>query len=235
MQPLEITVISSFAEDEIFYTEFEETEIHKGGPALWIIKALESLNFNPRVFTGKLNAKVKIIRENMEERGSIVSVEPIILPSLLSADLFIISTISDEFNLENIKKIHGTVALDIQGYARKLKNTNKKLMIPKEIVTSITMLKGTETEVACLEDEFLNDQKRRTLIITKGETGFDIFFHEKKYEFAANRIFVKNTIGAGDSFFTAFAVEFLRTNNILKSGEFGKVFVEKFLKAKLND
>lgn len=232
---IKIAVISSFAEDEVFYAESKKTEIYKGGPALWITKALESLEYTSQIFTGKDNAKVKIIRRNNEENGSIVSVEPIILPSTLSADLFIISTIADEFNLEDIKKMSGIVALDVQGFVRKLKTNNKKLVISGQIANKVSILKGTKEEVSYVDDKFLDDQKKRILIITKGEIGFDIFFNEKEHRFFANPISVKNTIGAGDSFFTAFAVEFLRTKDILKSGEFAKIFVENFLKSKSSE
>ncbi len=232
---IKIAVISSFAEDEVLYAESKKTETHKGGPALWITKVLEeSLGCTLQIFTGKANARVKIIRKSNEENGSIVSVEPIILPETLGADLFIISTISDEFNFEDIKKMHGVVALDIQGFVRKLRTNNKKLRISEQIANKVSILKGTEEEVSHVDDKFLDDQKKRILIITKGEIGFDIFFHERKYEFIANPISVKNTIGAGDSLFAAFAVEFLRTKDILKSGEFAKIFVENFLKSKPN-
>ena len=132
----------------------------------------------------------------------------------------------------------GIIALDIQGFVRKLKtnNTNnKKLGISEQIANKISILKGTEEELSYIDNKFLDDQKRRILIITKGEMGFDIFFKEKEYRFIANPIFAKNTIGAGDSFFTAFAVEFLRTKDILKSGESAKIFVENFLKSKSNE
>ncbi len=231
-QDIKIVIISSFAEDEVFYSESGKTENYEGGPALWITKSLESLNYSPKVYTGRKKAVIKITREKDEETGTIDSVESILLPTDTSADLFIISTISDEFDLKEIKKINGIIALDIQGYVRKLKGINKKLMIPQEVADKISIIKGTENEISYLEDSFVNDQKKRVFIITKGERGFDIFCESNQYEFLASPVSAKNTIGAGDSLLAVFAAEFLRTEDVLVSGKFAKIFVENFLKAK---
>lgn len=229
---IKIAVVSSFAEDEISYVESIETETRDGGPALWITTTLMTLGYAPLVFSGEHNAKVKIIRDKNKDSGSVTSVDPIVFPDMLKADLFIISTISDELNLNEINKMHGTVVLDIQGFVRKLKMTNKKLAIPQGVANKIAVLKGTEEEVLYLEKKFLDDQKSRILLVTKGEKGFSIFSSGICYEFTPKDISTGNTVGAGDSLLTAFAVELQNTNDILRAGEFGKKYVEEFLRLK---
>lgn len=232
---IKITVISSFAEDEVFYAESKKTEILKGGPALWITKALESLNYAPQIFTGKDNAKVKITRENSEESGSVVSVEPIILPGALSADLFIISTISDEFDLAYIKKINGIVALDGQGFVRKSKSRNMKMDIPEDILEKICILKLTKEEARFTTIRTLDGQKNRILLITDGSRGFVIYANNKKYAFEARKINPIDTIGAGDTFFTAFCVRYSEKRKIEDVAMYAKEYTEKFLCSKDTD
>ncbi len=166
-----------------------------------------------------------------EEKGKIISCGKIKVASPLRADGIVISTIGDEFNLKDISKIHGVIALDVQGFVRTRKGANLDF---KGVLKNIAILKATRSELETLAPTDVRDQKKRILLITRGADGFEIFAEGQHYIFRNKKIAARDTIGAGDVLLTAFLVAFLRTNDSKLAGSFALDYVTKFIENKSN-
>lgn len=223
-----IILISTFAHDSIRYASENKATVREGGPAFWISGIIPKTRQNFQIVTGNTKARVSIIVSKTSERGKILSVSSIPFPNPRKADLFIISTIANEFKLTNIGKLHGMIAMDIQGYVRSCKN--RRLRIPTAIAPRIAILKGTRKEIDRLNDRFIEAQKNRILLITKGNSGFEMFSQGQHYKFSGNPIIVKDTIGAGDVFFGAFCYKYLEQGDVEEAAFYAHLRVEKFLR-----
>ena len=62
-----------------------------------------------------------------------------------------------------------------------------------------------------------------------------MYFKNKKYIFCAKKMKLKNTIGAGDTFFAALVANFIKIKNLIRSGKFAIEEVEKFLLTKIKN
>lgn len=228
-----IVIISSFASDKIRYQDVGVVKIKKGGPAFWISKTLKKKKLEFRMLSGKKPAEVAINIDKTGERGVFLSISKIHLKSKKKAAAFIISTVANEFSLNEINKLSGLVALDIQGYVRALKSKkDSKIKIPERITKKIDILKATREEARFLEKKFISDQKRRILILTEGHRGVDIFYHGRRLFLKVDKVSSIDTIGAGDVFLTIFVIEFLKGKNIKESGMAAINFTKKFLEEK---
>jgi hypothetical protein len=227
-----IVVISSFAKDEIINLDTRLTRIKRGGPAFFISQALRKIGATPTLITGDKESSVRIVVERKEEKGEIIYTAPIILSKEMTADLFIVSTIGEEFELKDIKKFSGIIAVDGQGYVRKYKAKNKKLMIPREIGDKISVLKITDSEILFFGKRFLTRQKNRILLITCGRKGFEIYAFGGKYIHRAKEIAVDDAVGAGDTLFATFCFSYLNNRDARRSATFAKAQVENFLRNK---
>ena len=148
----------------------------------------------------------------------------------------LISSVLDEFNLDNLQNYQGKVFLDIQGYGRDRNDFGqKKLWEPNDnIFANIFCLKGTKEELKNIPSKYIQKQKKKILIITNGEYGSEIFSFGKHYLIKPLSIIVcKNTIGAGDTFMANFVIRFLRTTNVLDSAKYATSKTSIFLKSKI--
>ncbi|MFQ6049881.1 MAG: PfkB family carbohydrate kinase, partial [Candidatus Paceibacterales bacterium] len=79
-------------------------------------------------------------------------------------------------------------------------------------------LKGTGEELKYIPEIWLNQQKQKILITTKGKLGCEVFIFGKKFKIdVKKKIPVLNTIGAGDVFFAYTISKFLKTTNFVES------------------
>lgn len=227
-----IVIISSFAKDEIANLDTGFTRIKKGGPAFFISNTLRKIGAKPVLITGDKESLVRITVAGGEEKGEIVYTAPIILSKKMAADFFIISTIGDEFKLKEIKKLSGAIAVDGQGYVRKYKKKNGKLIIPREIGEKISILKITDSEALFFDKNFLTSQKKRILLITRGRKGFEVYAFGRKYIYKAEEIIVDNAVGAGDTLFAFFCFSYLHDGDAQRAALDAKIWVENFLRNK---
>lgn len=221
-----ISIISTFAEDRITYLETGKRKTAIGGPAFWITKALRKLRTPYSLISPHKRAITNIVAQGGEETGSLVFVPKIKIGRNLKGN-FIISTLADEFELGKIRRLVGFVALDIQGYARVSK---KQIPLTERVAESIPLLKATREEIKKLDKRVAASQKKRILIVTKGNQGFDIYKNGKMHSFASRPVKTKDTLGAGDSFLSAFVVEYLKNGDHLKAARFAQKYVENFLR-----
>jgi len=213
-----LTVFSTFAVDKLIDENRKAIREQKGGPAFFIASALKRENINFNFVTAPL-VKVEILIKDGEEFGRIkqknkpkkINFSTITTPSLL------ISTILNDFDLKGAGVFKGNIFLDIQGYVRNGAKFGKKKQwkLPKKIASSIFCLKGTEEELKFIPFSLQREQKQKILLITKGKLGCEIWVKGENKIIKPKKVIenIKNTIGAGDSFFAYFISEFLRTEN----------------------
>lgn len=227
-----IQLVSSFADDTIINLNDGTKKKSKGGPAHWITSVFKKQKINFKLLASKKRAKIRIKIIGDHEEGKILSCPQI--PTLKTIEDLptLISTIKDEFDLTNILKINNTIALDIQGYIRKL-SKGSKFILPREIYTRINILKGTEDELMLVDPIFLEDQKNRTLIVTKGSLGFKLYHKGKCIQLQTDRLSPIDTIGAGDILLASFFCEFIRKKNIWTAAIFAQAEVKNFLTRKI--
>jgi len=219
-------VISSLAKDVLIYGNGLK-EVRSGGPAYWISKTLKDLKVPYRQVLAKPEAEIEI--RMPEEKGIIKSVGRVKINHPIQSKGIIISTIGNEFNLVDLNKFHGTIALDIQGFAR----TSEKGKIDfQKTLKRITILKATKSELGFMNAEDVCDQKKRLLLVTRGIQGFEVFYRNQRHIFVSSKKKVFNTIGAGDVLLTAFLVKFLETKNPKSAGLFALDYVTKFIENK---
>ena len=181
--------------------------------------------------TGKHPAKVNVIVSKTGETGNIVSVDKISANQKSSSDAYLISTIGDEYDLKNINKLSGFVAVDLQGYVRTQKHN--LFTFPERTLQKINLIKATESELKKINPEIVKQQKRRILLVTKGSRGFSIFYKNHGYHFNVRKLVkAKNTIGARDTLFAIFVVEYLKSKNISEAACAARTYVKKFLSEK---
>lgn len=227
-----IIVISSFAEDVV--TDLQDAvQTLSGGPAYWIQNTFGKVSQPFRIITGKETSRVHIQLLPDGETGSSVVTSPIELPDAVSADLFLISTIFDEFSLDQLTHLSGKIVLDVQGYVRVAKKNNRLFSIPTHLADKISVLKATKDELKFVDPEMVERQKKKILIVTRGSAGFEVFSNSICTLFnSTNVVAAQNTIGAGDVFLSSFCSFFLKSESVLDAASRAREMVEKFLQDK---
>jgi hypothetical protein len=236
-QKSSVTILSTFAEDKLLNERGQFIRKQKGGPAFYLTKAFRDENIDFELITAP-TIEVEILIKSGEEYGRIKKKpKPQKIDfSSISTPYLLISTLLDEFDLNGISSFNGKVFLDVQGYVRNGKDFGKKKYwkIPNEVTQSVFCLKGTKKEIKYLPKSFVESQKQKILLITKGKSGCEIYAFGKKKSIKPS-VIVKNTetIGAGDYFFACFLTYFLKTNNPFLSGRYATEKTSNFLLSKL--
>ena len=231
-----ITILSTFTEDKIIDESNKSTETQKGGPAFYIANVFkkEKVIFNV-IKTPTIKIEIKLEKDGEVGR---VRVRPRVKKidfSKIKSKFLVISTILKEFNLSGISKYKGKVFLDIQGYVRDGQNLGgKKLFCQNnEVTDSIFCLKGTKEEIGYLQKDFIKTQKKKILIMTKGDKGCEVFILGEKYTIKPRKALkTKNTIGAGDTFLGHFIVYLYKYGDPIKGLRFATEKTSKFLEKK---
>lgn len=226
-------VIASFAQDEVHDTRSGIRELRPGGLAYWINLCFESIKSSLAIHTAKTPAIVSISVSEGEETGVILHV-PRIMPlsqNYRDASLFMVSTISDEYDLHDLEQTTGIHALDVQGYLRSNFFSRPDSEIDF-VLKLFEIVKMTESEMGVIPVHIVNEFKKRICLVTKGSKGFSLFENGIETIFEATKINTQDTIGAGDTFFAAFCSEYIKSNNSIAAANFAKIQVELFLRNK---
>ena len=229
----EITIFSTFTKDKIIDEQGTIMKEEIGGPAFYLSNVFtkEDILFN--LVTGPV-MEIEVLMTESGEVGKVNKKSKIrkIDFSKVKTPFIAISTILKDFDLINIFSFKGKIFLDIQGYVRDgTKLGGKQHWIPsKKIMSSIFCLKGTEEEIKYISPSFIEQQKQKTMIITKGSLGCDVFVNNKKYMIKPQKqISILNTIGAGDTFFAYLITHFLKGTELLESAEYAVNKTSDFL------
>lgn len=206
------------------------TKITKGGPDFFMEKVLKKHNVKYSIHVDK--AKI-MIRVNGEEKGKLNSkLREKKIKNINSKDIVIISTVDREWILDDSFDGMAKVFLDVQGYIRSA--AKDPSIYTLKFWNKIACIKGNRKEISKLPRKIVDRQKKKLLIVTKGDEGSTIYFKNKKYLFRAKKIKTQDTIGAGDTFFANLIISLLvKRNDIIQSGNFATRETEKFLVKKI--
>jgi len=229
-----LRVYSSYSEDRILDDRNKIIAIRKGGPAFFIGNILDKHKCAYILKIGSA-AVVEIKVKKDEETGRVKNkIRTNEVPLRNSRNAVIISTIGREWIIRSDKRTNALIFLDIQGYVRDLHHFGRRKYFKAKFLDNIFCLKGNQEEIRYLPKEVVDKQKRKCLVVTKRRKGSIIYYKGKKFVFVPKlTVKAENTIGAGDTFFACFVLNFLRTKgNIQESGEFATVETIQFLKSK---
>ena len=227
-----ISVVSSFADDIVYYGSLSDSQRCHAGPAFYISKVLQKEGLDFKLISED-SMVVEILVTPSGELGK-VPVKPSTkkIPSKLS-DWAIISTVLNEWDIASIRDWPTFLFVDLQGYVRDGDDFGKK-RIWKDIAQfadKIFCLKGTREEIGQLPPLVLQDQKKRLLLITNGDKGVDVYYRgTHTYVPSGQIIRSNNTIGAGDTFLAYFVSAMFRGDNPVKATRYASERTALFLK-----
>ena len=214
-------LVSSFAKDVLI--KEDAREVKRGGPALFISEVLRKNNIQFKMVTSK-EAIVEIDMKNNAEKGRIKQIYPIKADLNNNARFVLISTLLDEFKLKAFGRF---CCLDIQGYVRDGTNFGKKKFFDSEEIEKFAIVKATKEEIEYIPKARV--RRINILLLTDGANGFEVIQNGRTNFFAVDKLEVDNTIGAGDTFFAAFCLNFFTTRDIFQSAEYAEKTVSRFL------
>ena len=233
-----VTVISTFAKDKLLDEKGEIASEQKGGPAYFITNVLkkESVLFDLK--TSK-EITVELLLKDGDEFGRIPEkITPMLIDfSKIKTPEMLISFVANQCKLESLQLYKGRVFLDIQGYVRNVSNFGKKKFwsVSKKISNNIFGLKAADYELKFIPKSIVEKQKKKLLIVTKGELGVEVYWVSERYLLRPKTIIkAKNTIGAGDTFFAYFVSRFTKTNNVKNSCSYALEKTSEFLTSKVS-
>ena len=235
-QENKITILSTFANDKLVNASGALLGRQKGGPAFYLKRAFEKENVSLK--TGP-KMEVQILMTKNREFGKVPKIpkQKVIRFSQIKTSFLLISSVLNELDLAKHPNYRGKVFFDIQGYVRNGNDFGKKkLWKPNEkIFANIFCLKGTKEEVQNIPRQYVEAQKQKVLLITKGKLGCEIFAFGKRYNIKPSKVVAsKNTIGAGDTFFAYFVSRFAKTAKILDSAKYAVKKTSLFLSKQNN-
>jgi bifunctional ADP-heptose synthase (sugar kinase/adenylyltransferase) len=225
-----IKVFSTYTKDTIYNVNSGEKITRDGGPAFFIENVFKKNKI--KYIMNAHRAKIKIeVKDGIEKGVLDGSLKTREIESIRDNDIVVISTVNKEWVLSSNLLNGAKIFLDVQGYVR---NARKNRGIYKlDFWNNLFCIKINNQEIKELPKKIINNQRKKCLIITKGSKGAVIYFKNKKHSFVAKKIKPKDTIGAGDTFFAEFIVEFVKSKgDIAKSGKLAAREVEKFLSKK---
>lgn len=132
-------IISNYSKD-IF---INENKVKKGGPAKFIVDVFKKNNILFDLITSENEAKVEIINVNGEDKGKVIDFSEIKIENFDINCNLIVSTLSNEINLNSIPRVKGISAIDIQGFVRDNSDYRKKKFFNLDNL-NFDILKGTK-------------------------------------------------------------------------------------------
>lgn len=234
---LKTSVVSTFTKDTLVKSN-KVIAVRPGGPAYFIKNVLDESGIESELFCGEqLDVEIKLTDNG--EYGRIVSNPKKQSTSELKlSDWTIISTVLDEWILSD-DNIPPYLFLDLQGYVRSAGKSYGKKHLWEEILQikkDIYCIKGTNNEIQYLPKDFVDQQKQKMLVITDGSNGSTVYFGGKSQHVnAENLTGLPDTIGAGDTYLTHFAISFMIDRDPLKAAEVATNKTAEYLKTKLHN
>lgn len=233
-----ITIFSTFANDQLVSENGSVIGKQNGGPAFYLNRALKSEGAFFVMKTGpKMKVQILITRKGEFGRVSKRPAQKEIQFSQIKTPILLISSVLDEFDLINLSTFKGRIFLDVQGYVRDGNDFGKKKFWKPsgEAFANIFCLKGTEEELQNMPKPYIEAQKQKILLITKGKLGCEVFAFGKRYRIKPSKVVAnKNTIGAGDTFFAYFVSRFTKTAKVIDSVKYAMIKTVAFLSAQNN-
>ncbi len=200
-----ISVFSTKTKDRLITPNGVQLISYVGGPITFIEQALKKLNISYQAKSGDM-AEIEIAIYPDHEVGRVKKLSGRQIPNAINLSPWVIvSTVLQEWDISHLKV--PKLFIDIQGYVRKGEKFGEKALWEEALAfpNSFYCLKGTEEEVRYLPQKILNRQKQKMLVITRGPLPVRLYYQGKLQEFPIfPEIKLKDTIGAGDTFFGYF-------------------------------
>lgn len=230
----DITLLSTEATDILVSEEGKLLRTQKGGPALFISKVFNEKQIQFASITAE-GLIVEILLTKNGEFGRVKNVaEPLDVQfDQIKTPILLISSIASEIDISNLNKYQGKVFLDVQGFVRDGTDFGKK----NKWVPSVPVycLKGTEEELSYLPKTYIQTQKKKILLVTRGKKGVIAYIEGKRYASQPEKVIQsEDTIGAGDSFFAYFVSNLINTKNAYISLSQAVEQTSKFLSSKFH-
>lgn len=137
----------------------------------------------------------------------------------------------DQELIEKVRKQFKIVSLDGQGFTRSIEAKTKKVILEpwldyEKYLPKLDVLKVDDLELQGLTgaanlDEAIAlalETEIKLLVITRAHKGAIIFENKKRFDIPAIPTNERDATGAGDTFITAFLLEYLKTNDCFYSG-----------------
>lgn len=202
-QKAAITVVSTYSVDKLLNQSHQVVAEVEGGPALFIGQALRTHGVPYHIVCGdKIEVEILITPDG--EYGK-VPVLPEIRPinEKLLAKWAIVSTVLNEWQFMNLEAVPDRLFIDVQGFVRNPVDFGSKQRW--DGIENLSFrpfgLKASDNEIHYLPPEFVEDQKKRLLLVTRGAEGADVYYEGRCTFVEADRVEnLDNTIGAGDTF-----------------------------------
>lgn len=235
-QESKITILSTFASDKLVSENGVTIIEQEGGPAFYLKKVFEKEGTLFVLRAGsKINVQILVTRDG--EFGKVLKnpTPKNIRFSQIKTPFLLISSVLDEFDLAQLPLFNGKVFFDVQGYTRDGTDFGKKKLwtASKAVFENILCLKGTKEELRYIPRQYLDAQKQKILIVTKGKSGCEVFVLGKRWVIRPPKVISsKNAIGAGDTFFAYFISYFIKTSKVLDSVKYAVKKTVVFLAAK---
>lgn len=231
----QIAVFSSRAQDILINENNEVISKQDGGPILFIENALKNSGVSFSLNTGEL-INVEILMTNEGEFGRVPQ-KPLIksIPENIDSKCVLVSTILNEWSIDTLSKFNGKLFIDIQGFVRDGNDFGRKNYWNdvRNFPRDIYCLKGTREEVGYLPKEIFEKQKKSLLVITDGSKGLEFYENGESYKVPAKEINKpKDTIGAGDTFFSYFTASLFKGSEALVAAREASIKTANFLASK---
>jgi len=226
----DFTIVASLSNDILIRDN--SRNIREGGPGFFIKGVFDRRAKSYDFYTTREKVNVEIVVLDDSEKGKIDFVSEIEIDEKLRNSNVIVSTILDEFDLSKLELFKGICALDLQGYVREKSKFGAKKYFSNfsKYISLIDVLKATEEEILFVDETLL--KKIPVVIITNGSEGGRVLSRGIEIvRYASELIEVLDSVGAGDTFFARFFIEYCYTGNISKSVIVAKKEVEKFLRS----
>ncbi len=229
----QISLAATTSTDYIYNAAMELVSTSSGGPHYFISNALvaEGINFTTACAP---HCDVEIIRKDDNEFGRLRGeVMPrTILFEKISAPYVIISSVYNEIKFDTAAEYAGKIILDVQGFVRMRGEfgAKKNWNGPNYLREKLWVVKANEIELKFLDADFIEEQKKRILIITHGSAGCELFFHGEKFELVPlKKINSPHTVGAGDTLLGYFCAHLIQNNNPLSALQYAMARTTEFL------
>lgn len=228
------TIISNYANDII---EYKNNTIVEWWPALYIEKYYKQNSLDYNLISWWNKWEVFIFNNNWNDVWLIKYAPVINIEEKISDDYFIISTLLNEFDLNNTKKLNWIIFCDIQWYIRELNSSSRQLLNNLEWLENINFLKVADYEFQYLTNNLVLKYISNWwyIIVTTWSKwivkimgkGWEKIIKVPVWDF-------KDTIWAWDTFLACFAYYYYLTNDIKQAIEKASNYVYNFLIIKNN-
>ena len=226
-----ITIVSTRVTDVLQDEAGRIIETRPGGPAYYIERVFQKADIPYQLVTGQ-EMTVKIVSVpgkdqvgKVQDYGLRQKIPKVDTPHLL------VSTLYEEWDLDPLSGYGGNLFLDVQGFVRNPQvgyGRKKKWAPPFGLVP--LFVKTNFAELAYIPAEFAEDQRRRGLIVTHDRFGSEIYWQGRREIIPTGELVETNdTLGAGDTYFARFTIEFLNTGDPIRAARQAAVQARQLL------